>query len=181
MKTEILLARSCIQAQTGSTPAERAAGEESIVALTKSKRLARRLLKEAKAEEKRAAMSAQQPDYVPRPPSGRNRPSGRYPSGAYRSGTYDSTSDDGRETDLMARDLRESILEDLKRKDAERKAKEKAEEAARKQASKRWWAQPASWNARSTPRGWFPSKANCGRPPRNPEPFRRARQWWFER
>lgn len=134
MKTEILLARSCIQAQTGSTPAERAAGEESIVALTKSKRLARRLLKEAKAEEKRAAMSAQQPDYVPRPPSGRNRPSGRYPSGAYRSGTYDSTSDDGRETDLMARDLRELILEDLKRKDAERKAKEKAEEAARKQA-----------------------------------------------
>jgi hypothetical protein len=132
MKTEILLARSCIQAQTGSTPAARAEGEESIIALTKSKLLARRLLKEAKAEEKRAAMSAQQPDYVPRPPSG--RPSPRYPSGPYRRGTYDSTSDDGKETDLMARDLRESILEDLQRKDAERKAKEKAEEAARKLA-----------------------------------------------
>jgi hypothetical protein len=134
MKTEILLARSCIQAQAGSTPAERAAGEESIVALTKSKRLARRLLKEAKAEEKRAAMSTQQPDYVPRPPSGRYRPPERYSSGPYRSGTYDSVSDDGRETDRMARDLRESILEDLQRKDAERKAKERAEEAARKLA-----------------------------------------------
>jgi hypothetical protein len=134
MKTEILLARSCIQAQTGSTPAERAAGEESIVALTKSKLLARRLLKEAKAEEKRAVMSAQQPDHAPRTPSGRDRSSPRYPSGPYRSGTYDSISDDGRETDLMARDLRESILEDLQRRDAERKAKEIAEEAARKLA-----------------------------------------------
>lgn len=134
MKTEILLARSCIQAQTGSTPAERAAGEESIVALTKSKLLARRLLKQAKAEEKRAAMFAQQPDYVHRPPSGPNGPSARYPSGPYRRGTHDSISDDGRETDLMARDLRDSILEDLQRKDAERKAKEKAEEAARKLA-----------------------------------------------
>jgi hypothetical protein len=134
MKTEILLARSCIQAQTGSTPAERAAGEESIVALTKSKLLARRLLKQAKAEEKRAAMFAQQPDYVHRPPSGPNGPSVRYPSGPYRRGTHDSISDDGRETDLMARDLRDSILEDLQRKDAERKAKEKAEEAARKLA-----------------------------------------------
>jgi hypothetical protein len=134
MKTEILLARSCIQAQTGTTPAEKAAGEESIVAFAKSKRLARRLLKEAKTEEKRAAMSAQQPDYVPRPPSGRHRPSGRYSSGPYRSGTYDSISDNGRETDMMARDLRESILEDLQRKDAERKAKERAEEATRKLA-----------------------------------------------
>jgi hypothetical protein len=135
MKTEILLARSCIQAQTGSTPAERAAGEESIVALTKSRLLARRLLKEAKAEEKRAAMSAQQPDYVPRAPSGgRTGQSARYSSGPHRRGTYDSISDDGKETDLMARDLRESILADLERKDAERKAKEKAEEVARKLA-----------------------------------------------
>lgn len=134
MKTEILLARSCIQAQTGSTPAERAAGENSIVAFTKSKLLARRLLKEAKAEEKRAAMSAQQPGYLARAPLERNKPSTRYPSGPHRSGTYDSVSVDGRETDLMARDLRESILEDFQRKDAERKAKEMAEEVARKLA-----------------------------------------------
>lgn len=132
MNTEILLARSCIQAQTGSTSAERIAGEESIVALTKSKRLARRLLKEAKAEEKRAAMSAQQPDFDPRYPSGRNRPPASYPSRLYRSGTYDSISDDGRETDWMARDLRESIHEDYKRRDAELKAREIAEGVARK-------------------------------------------------
>jgi len=138
MKTEILLARNCIQAQTGSTAAERAAGADSIVALTKSKILARRLLKEAKAEEKKAAekrsaMSAQQPNHVPPAPPGRNT-SARYTSVPYRSGTYDSISDDGRVTDLMAQELRDSILEDLQRKDAERKAKDIAEGVVRKMA-----------------------------------------------
>jgi len=141
MRTEILLARSCIQAQTGSTAAERAAGADSIVALTKSKILARRLLKEAKAEERRAeekraaaAMSSQQPSHTLPTPPGRNKPSARFTPGPYRSGTYDSISDDGRATDLMAHELRESILEDFQRKDAERKAKQIAEGVARKMA-----------------------------------------------
>lgn len=142
MKTDILIARSCIQSQTGLTPAERSAGGDSIVALAKSRRLAQRLLQEAKAEEKKAAMTSQHRNPVPNsPPIRANsvdnpRPNGapRHPRGRYGNHVYGNTADDGRDTELMARDLRDSILEDLQREDAKRKAKEAADEEARKLA-----------------------------------------------
>jgi hypothetical protein len=138
MKTDILIARSCIQAQSGLTSAERSAGGDSIVALAKSRRLAKRLLEEAKAEEKRTAMPQQHRDHIfdrspdravddgprtVRPP--------RRSSGQHAKHPYGSAADDGKATELMARDLRESILEDLQREEAERKAKEVADEEAR--------------------------------------------------
>jgi hypothetical protein len=138
MKTDILIARSCIQSQSGLTPAERSAGGDSIVALAKSRRLAQRLLQEAKAEERRSAMSSQPRDPVvsrsPNRVEGGNGPQG-YPPPRRSSGharyAYGNTADDGRNTELMAQDLRDSILEDLQREDAERKAKQAADEHAR--------------------------------------------------
>jgi hypothetical protein len=138
MKTDILIARSCIQSQAGLTPAERSAGGDSIVALAKSRRLAQRLLQEARAEERRSAMSSQPRDPVvsrsPNRVEGDNGPKG-YPPPRQSSGharyTYGNAADDGRNTELMAQDLRDSILEDLQREDAERKAKEAADENAR--------------------------------------------------
>lgn len=143
MKTDILLARSCIQSQSGSTPAVRAADGENIVALAKSRQLARKLLREAKAEEKRSVRAMQNPGPYSAPPApGRSnsyhpyhspprRPTEQYPSESRR--PYISV-DDGRETELIARDLREAILEELKRAEDERKAKLKAEEEAQQLA-----------------------------------------------
>lgn len=135
MKTDILIARSCIQSQTGLTPAERSAGGDSIVALAKSRRLAQRLLQEAKAEEKRTAMASQHRDPVPNsPPIRANSVDNPRPNGAPRHPRGPYANYDGRDTELMARDLRDSILDDLQREDARRKAKEAADEEARKLA-----------------------------------------------
>lgn len=154
MKTDILLARSCIQSQSGNTPAGRAADGDSIVALAKSRQLARKLLREAKAEEKRSAEAMQRPSSPPYPSSGRRPtvddpfnvpgsgsrapygypPMPRRPIGLNTGRSYGFYGDDSKETELIARDLRESILEDLQRKDAERKAKARAEEEAQQRA-----------------------------------------------
>jgi hypothetical protein len=138
MKTDILIARSCIQSQAGLTPAERSAGGDSIVALAKSRRLAQRLLQEAKAEERRSAMSSQPRDPVvnrsPDRADGGNGPRVNIPrrrSSGHARYTYGNAADDGRNTELMAQDLRDSIMEDLQREDAERKAKEAADENSR--------------------------------------------------
>ncbi|KAM0717680.1 hypothetical protein Q7P37_007532 [Cladosporium fusiforme] len=149
MKTDILLARSCIQAQTGSTPADRAAGDESIVAHAKSLQLARQLLRRAKEEEQRSTMSTQIPD----PPSkvpGRHvrirdnlqglpdddqdlipgiRPPARRSTGMSAGGEQG-----GVLADRLAREIREDIAKDFERKQLERVEREAKRETDRQHA-----------------------------------------------
>lgn len=144
MKTDILLARSCIQSQTGSTPADRAAGDESIVAHAKSLQLARQLLRKAKAEEQRSTMSR-----VPEPPPRHVRILDDYPRVSdddqgvapripppIRRSTGLSTGGEhgGALADRLAREIRDDIANDLARKEKELKDREAAEEETRKMA-----------------------------------------------
>jgi hypothetical protein len=120
MKTDILIARSCIQAQSASTPADRDANEASIVALAKSRKLARQILRKAKAKERRSVK--------------RRYHDRRTGSDISISGTDSSGSESGKNLDLIAGDLRKSILEDLKKEEAAQKAQQTADEEARKAA-----------------------------------------------
>jgi hypothetical protein len=153
MKTDILIARSCIQSQSGTTAADRTAGEESIVALARSRVIARKLLREAMAEEKRslAAMqdSASGPNtaffQIPAPHgiddaqggSTVNPPPSKPPAVSTTEPNTDDPSmnvtDDARITKL-AQDIQASVQAELTRKDEERKANETAEEAVKKSA-----------------------------------------------
>lgn len=144
MKTEILLARSCIQANSGATAVDRSAGSESILALYRSRKLARQILREAKAEEQRSTMANQTPG---RPSAGRDVdnpgrssvddqgfPSGHQPPARRPTWMSNGFPEDGQDTELIARDLRESIEKDLSRRDAERKKMEAIQETQRKAA-----------------------------------------------
>lgn len=153
MKTDILIARSCIQSQSGTTAADRTAGEESIVALARSRVIARKLLREAMAEEKRslAAMqdSASGPNtaffQIPAPHgigdaqggSTVDPPPSKPPAVSTTEPNADdppmNATDDARITKL-AQDIQASIQAELTRKDEERKANETAEEAVKKSA-----------------------------------------------
>lgn len=153
MKTDILIARSCIQSQSGTTAADRTAGEESIVALARSRVIARKLLREAMAEEKRslAAMqdSASGPNtaffQIPAPNgiddaqggSTVDPPPSKPPAVSTTEPNADDPSmnatDDARITKL-AQDIQASVQAELTRKDEERKANETAEEAVKKSA-----------------------------------------------
>lgn len=148
MKTDILLARSCIQSQTGSTPADRAAGDESIVAHAKSLKLARQLLRQAKDEEQRAAMATQISDPALEP-SGRHVRIRYEPPGMsddqqgggslahpVRRSTGRSTRGEygGASADVLALEIRAELVRDLERKQKEKRDREEADEAARKAA-----------------------------------------------
>ena len=153
MRTDILIARSCIQSQSGSTAADRTAGEESIVALARSRVLARKLLREARAEEKRsiAAMqaSALAPNtaliQIPAPNGVDNSQGGSaiLPPPAkspvlstmepHTDDAAENAADDARITKL-AQDIQASVQAELLRKDEERKAHETAEEEVKKSA-----------------------------------------------
>ena len=153
MKTDILIARSCIQSQSGATPADRTAGEESIVALARSRVLARKLLREAMAEEERSLAAMQ--DSVSGPntafvqvpaPNGIDNTQGSNaatspPSKPPASGTTESKPDDasGNAADdaritKLAQDIQASVQAELARKEEERKANETAAEAVKKSA-----------------------------------------------
>jgi len=153
MKTDILIARSCIQSQSGATAADRTAGEESIVALARSRVIARKLLREAMAEEKRSIAAMQNsvsgpntalvqipaPNGVDNAQSGNTvtSPPAEPPVLNSRDPTADNASesaaDDARITKL-AQDIQASVQAELARKDEERKANETAEEAVKKAA-----------------------------------------------
>jgi hypothetical protein len=153
MKTDILIARSCIQSQSGSTAADRTAGEESIVALARSRVLARKLLHEAKAEEQRSIVAMQNsgsaPDttfvQIPAPNGvGNTQGGGAVASPARKPPTSNTTesqtddvnaiaTDDARITKL-AQDIQASIQAELLRKDGQRKANETAEDQVKKSA-----------------------------------------------
>lgn len=148
MKTDILLARSCIQSQTGSTPADRAAGDESIVAHAKSLKLARQLLRKAKDEEQRSNMATQNPDPAYEVPGRhvriRDEPPGisdDHPAGGSRvhplrrsTGMSARGEYGGAIADRLALEIRADIAKDLERKQKEQKDREAADEAARKAA-----------------------------------------------
>lgn len=153
MKTDILIARSCIQSQSGTTAADRSAGEESIVALARSRVIARKLLREAMAEEKRSFAAMQDSTSGPNtafvqipapngidntqgggavtsPPSDPPALNSREPNA---DGTSSNAADDARITKL-AQDIQASVQAEFARKDEERKANENAEEAVKKSA-----------------------------------------------
>lgn len=152
VKTEILLARSCIQSQSGNSASDRAAGEGSIVALARSRALAQRLLLEARAEEKRLTAAMQASAFppttalvqIPAPSDvgntqggGRVDPSPSTPASdatePLANNIHGDASDDAKITKL-AQDIQESIHAELLRKDKERKANEVAEEELKKSA-----------------------------------------------
>lgn len=153
MRTDILIARSCIQSQSGTTAADRTAGEESIVALARSRVLARKLLREARAEEKRsiaemqASTSAPGTTFVQIPaPNGVDNAQGgstvaspppESPALNIKEPPTDDASenvaDDARITKL-AQDIQASVQAELLRKDEERKANELAAERVKKSA-----------------------------------------------
>ena len=153
MKTDILIARSCIQSQSGSTAADRTAGEESIVALARSRVLARKLLREAKAEELRSIAAMQASASAPGttliqipPPNGVDytqgggilaSPSPEPPAldttEPQTDDAIDNATDDAKITKL-AQDIQASIQAELQRKDQERKANETAEKEVKKSA-----------------------------------------------
>jgi hypothetical protein len=154
MKTDILIARSCIQSQSATTAADRTAGEESIVALARSRVIARKLLREAMAEEKRSIAAMQDSVSAPNtalvqipapngidnntqggsavtsPPSKPPVLNTTEPHADDASGT---AADDARITKL-AQDIQASVQAELARKDEERKVNETAEEAVKKSA-----------------------------------------------
>jgi hypothetical protein len=153
MKTDILIARSCIQSQSGSTAADRAAGEEGIAALARSRLLARKLLREARAEEKQSA-AAMQPSVltpattlvqIPAPDGANNVQGGggaksldREPSAVDTpepqvDDTHAIATEDDKITKLV-QDVSDSIQAELSRKELERKANALAEEASKKAA-----------------------------------------------
>lgn len=152
MRTDILIARSCIQSQSGTTAADRTAGEESIVALARSRVLARKLLREARAEEKRSIAemqastgpgttlvqipasngvdNAQGGSTVTSPPPESPALNIKEPP---TDDASENVADDARITKL-ANDIQASVQAELLRKDEERKASEVAAERAKKSA-----------------------------------------------
>jgi hypothetical protein len=140
MKTDILVARSCIQSQSASTPGDRDANGASIAALARSRKIARQILRKAKAIERR---STRYPTRRPRHLNQYNHRSGsdtsvesaltRSTNG--RTGSAESsTAEVGNQMEVFLEEYRKSVLEEIQTEDAKRKAQATADEEARARA-----------------------------------------------
>jgi hypothetical protein len=129
MKTDILVARSCIQSNGAS-----------IAALARSRKIARQILRKAKAIERR---STRYPTRRPRHRNQYNHRSGsdtsvesaltRSTNG--RTGSAESsTAEVGNQMEVFLEEYRKSVLEEIQTEDAERKAQATADEEARARA-----------------------------------------------
>jgi len=144
LRLKILLARSCIEARSGSTAAVRSEASSRIVGLAKSKQLAQLQLRKAKAAQAKTMSQA----HSGKPPPRRSRVEERRPAISFADDTFSGpprrstnqsgfsmlSSDDGRDTDAIAEKLREEIRQDIQQQEVERLIKEAAEKKARELA-----------------------------------------------
>lgn len=142
LRIKILLARSCIEARSGSTAAVRNEASSRIVGLARSKQLAQIQLRKAKAAQRKTMSQVN----VAKTSSGRVRVEERKPAISFvdmpppqrrstnQSGFSMLGSDDGRDADAIAEKLREEIRQDIQQQEVERLVKEAAEKKAKELA-----------------------------------------------
>ena len=142
LRIKILLARSCIEARSGSTAAVRSEASSRIVGLARSKQLAQIQLRRAKAAQAKTMSQAN----VAKPSSGRVRVEERKPAISFvdmpppqrrstnQSGLSMLSSEDGRDEDAIADKLREEFRQHIQQQEVERLVKEAAEKKAKELA-----------------------------------------------